>query len=193
MQSSSKSTVLFFCICKYSSQLLYPQFKGKHVISHRANWSWTVKSLPESPLTMLLLHFLFRLNLTFFHHSSPKPEQHVQTVRVPLATAMVNSNLVSTITWMVSMSNKWKFQKTFLKIQLIVRSHFVFSLLTVNSDFVIDMGTYEPEVNNMLVTKVTKRPTCDPGTKLVFGIKVGFYGRSLSRQLNRLLVFPNDD
>ena len=53
-------------------------------------------------------------------------------------------------------------------------------MLTVNSDFVIDMGTYEPEVNNMLVTKVTKRPACHPGTKLVFGIKVGLYGRPLS-------------
>ena len=185
MQSSSKSTVLLFCICKYSSQLLYTQFKGKHMISNRANSSETADALPESPLVKLLLHFLFRLNLTFFHHSSPKPEQHVQTVPVPLATAMVNSNLVLTITWMVSMSNKWKFQKTFQKIQLIVRSHFVFLLLTVNSDFVIDMGTYEPEVNNMLVTKVTKRPACDPGTKLVFGIKVGLYGRPLSRQLNR--------
>ena len=55
------------------------------------------------------------------------------------------------------------------------------------------MGTYEPEVNNMLVTKVTKRPACDPGTKLVFGIKVGLHGRLLhtsSKQIDEESVDP---
>ena len=33
------------------------------------------------------------------------------------------------------------------------------------------MGTYEPEVNNLVKTKVTKRPKCEKETKLVFGIK----------------------
>ena len=52
------------------------------------------------------------------------------------------------------------------------------------------MGTYEPEVNNMLVTKVTKRPACDPGVKLVFGIKVGLYERFPRRTSSRRGVLP---
>ena len=81
------------------------------------------------------LDFHLRLNLISFHLYCPQPEQHVPTVRVPLVTVMANSNPDLTIIWTVSMSNKWKFQKIFPKIHLIVRKLVLHSSLTMNFRF----------------------------------------------------------
>ena len=39
------------------------------------------------------------------------------------------------------------------------------------SDFVVDIGSYKPEMNDMTVTKVIRKPLCDSNVNLILGIK----------------------
>ena len=113
------------CLCPAPENWIFGNVSG-----------WVFQDLPiRVNCEFYNLIFLLRLSQTFFHLSSPQPEQHAQTVRVPLAIVMVNSNPVLTITWMDSMLNKWKFQKIFLKIHLIVRKYLALPMLPINFRF----------------------------------------------------------
>ena len=43
--------------------------------------------------------------------------------------------------------------------------------LNLLSDFVVDIGSYKPEINDMTITKVIRKPVCDPTVNLILAIK----------------------